>query len=100
MESETLNSINTSKLKNIRGCIALSTLEYTRPLSNNKPIRNKKAYLLFYYKHYIELYATQSTSNFRNHLVLKHSIIIKPKTSYIKEAIRDQLKDLYLKVSS
>jgi len=33
-------------------------------------------------------------------LALKHGITVKPETSYIKEAIRDQLKDLYLKASS
>ena len=87
MESEALDSINTSKSKNIRDRLALLTWEYTRLLGSNKPIRNKKARLLFYYKHCIELYTTQSTSNFQNHLVLKHSIIIKPKTSYIKEVI-------------
>ena len=57
VELEALDSINTSKSKNIRGRSALSTWEHTRPLGSNKPIRNKKARLLFYYKYYIELYA-------------------------------------------
>ena len=57
VELEALDSINTSKLKNTRGRLALLIWEYTRPLSNNKPVRNKKAHLLFYCKHYIELYA-------------------------------------------
>ena len=43
VELETLDSINTSKSKNTRGRLALSTWEYTRPLSNNKPVRNKKS---------------------------------------------------------
>jgi len=33
-------------------------------------------------------------------LALKHGITVKPETSRTKEAIRDQLKDLYLKASS
>jgi sRNA-binding regulator protein Hfq len=37
----------------------------------------------------MELYAIQLTSNFQNHLVLKHDITVKPKTSYTKEAIQD-----------
>ncbi len=57
VESEALDSINTSKSKNTRGRSALLTWEYTRPLGSNKPVRNKKAHLLFYYKHYTELYA-------------------------------------------
>jgi hypothetical protein len=57
VESETLDFINTSESKNIRGRSALLTWEYTRPLSNNEPVRNKKACLLFYCKHYTELYA-------------------------------------------
>jgi len=55
MELEALNSINTSKLKT-RGYLALLTWEHTYLLSNNKPVRNKKAYILLYCKHYIELY--------------------------------------------
>ena len=89
VELEALNSINTSKSKNIRGRLALLIWEYTRLLGSNKPVRNKKARLLFYCKYYTELYAIQLTSNFRNHLALKHGIIVKPKTSYIKEVIRD-----------
>ena len=57
VELEALDSINTSKSKNIRGRLALLTWEYTRPLSSNEPVRNKKACLLFYCKHYIESYA-------------------------------------------
>jgi hypothetical protein len=87
VESEALDSIDTSESKNIRGRSALLTWEYTRPPGSNEPVRNKKARLLFYCKHCTESYAAQSTSNFRNHLALKHSITVKPKTSYIKEAI-------------
>ena len=57
VESEALDSINTSELKNTRGRSALLTWEHTRPPGSNKPVRNKKARLLFYCKHYIELYA-------------------------------------------
>ena len=57
VESEALNSIDTSKSKNIRGRSALLTWEHTRPLGSNKPLRNKKARLLFYCKYYTELYA-------------------------------------------
>jgi len=57
VESEALDSIDTSESKNTRGCLALLTWEHTRPLGSNKPVRNKKARLLFYYKHCIELYA-------------------------------------------
>jgi hypothetical protein len=89
VESEALDSINTSESKNIRGRSALSTWEYTRPPGSNEPVRNKNARLLFYCKQCIELYATQSTSNFRNYLASKHSIMVKPETSRIKEAIRD-----------
>lgn len=90
VELEALNSINTSKLKNIRGRLALLTWEHTRPLGSNKPVQNKKARLLFYCKHCTEpSYTTQSTSNFRNHLASKHSITVEPKTSCMKEAIRD-----------
>ena len=100
VESEALDSINTSESKNIRGCSALLTWEYTRLLGSNEPVQNKKAYLLFYCKHCTESYAAQSTSNFRNHLASKHSITVEPETSRTKEAIRDQLKDLYLKALS
>ena len=100
VESKALDSIDTSESKNTRGRSALSTWEHTRPPSNNEPIRNKKARLLFYCKYCTEPYAAQPTSNFRNHLVSKHGIAIEPETSRTKEAIRDQLKDLYLKVSS
>ena len=89
VESEALDSIDTSELKNTRGRLAFLTWEHTRLLSNNKPIQNKKARLLFYYKYCIKPYAAQLTSNFRNHLVLKYGITIKPETSYIKEAIQD-----------
>ena len=64
VESEALNSINTSESKNIKGHSALLIWEHTCLLSNNKPIQNKKACLLFYYKHCIEPYAVQLTSNF------------------------------------
>jgi len=57
VESEALDSIDTSKLKNTRGYSALLIWEYTRLVGSNKPVRNKKAYLLLYCKHYIELYA-------------------------------------------
>jgi len=57
VELEALDSINTSELKNTRGCLALLTWEYTRPLGSNEPVRNKKARLLFYCKYYTELYA-------------------------------------------
>src|SRR6267142_7281247 len=57
VELEALNSINTSKLKNIRGRSALLIWEYTRLLGSNEPVQNKKARLLFYCKHYTELYA-------------------------------------------
>jgi len=33
-------------------------------------------------------------------LASKYGITVKPETSYMKEAIQDQLKDLYLKASS
>ena len=89
LESEALDSINTSKSKNTRGRSALLTWEHTRPPGSNKPVRNKKAYFLFYCKHYTKLYAVQLTSNFRNYLALKYGIIVEPKTSYTKEAIRD-----------
>ena len=100
VESEALDSINTSESKNTRGRSALLTWEYTRPPGSNEPVRNKKARLLFYCKYCTESYAAQSTSNFRNHLALKHSITVEPESSRTKEAIRDQLKDLYLKASS
>ena len=64
VESEALNSINTSKLKNIRGRLALSIWEYTYLVGSNKPVRNKKARFLFYYKYCIKLYAIQLTFNF------------------------------------
>jgi len=57
VESEALNSIDTSESKNTRGRSALLTWEHTHPAGSNKPIRNKKARLLLYCKHYIELYA-------------------------------------------
>jgi len=47
VESETLDSIDTSESKNTRGCSALSIQEHTRPPSNSEPVRNKKACLLF-----------------------------------------------------
>ena len=55
VESEALNSVNTSELKNTRGRLAFSTWEHTCLLGSNKPIQNKKASLLFY-KHCTELY--------------------------------------------
>ena len=64
VELEALDSIDTSESKNTRGRLAFLTWEYTRLLSNNKPIQNKKACFLFYYKYCIELYAVQLTSNF------------------------------------
>jgi len=64
VESESLDSVNTSKSKNTRSRSALLTWEHTRPPGSNKPIQNKNARLLFYCKHYIELYAAQLTSNF------------------------------------
>jgi len=57
VESEALDSINTSELKNTRGRLALLIWEHTRPPGSNKPVRNKKARLLFYCKHCIESYA-------------------------------------------
>jgi len=57
VELEALDSINTSKSKNTRGRSALLTWEHTRLVGSNEPVRNKKARLLLYYKHYIELYA-------------------------------------------
>jgi len=58
VESEALDSINTSKSKNTRGRLALLTWEYTRPAGSNEPVQNKKARLLFYCKYCtIELYA-------------------------------------------
>jgi hypothetical protein len=57
VESEALDSIDTSESKNIRGCSALLIWEYTYLVGSNEPIRNKKARLLLYCKHYIELYA-------------------------------------------
>ena len=57
VESEALDSIDTSKLKNTRGRSALLIWEHTRPAGSNEPVRNKKTRLLFYYKHYIESYA-------------------------------------------
>ena len=85
VELEALDFINTFKLKNIRSRLAFLIQEYTHLLSNNEPIRIKKAYLLFYCKHCIELYTIQLTFNFQNYLVLKYSIIVKPKTNYIKK---------------
>ena len=58
VESEALNSINTSKLKNTRGRSALLIWEHTCLAGSNEPIRNKKARLLFYCKYCTtELYA-------------------------------------------
>ena len=57
VELEALNSINTSKLKNIKSHLALLIWEHTCPLGSNKPIQNKKVRLLFYYKHCIKLCA-------------------------------------------
>jgi hypothetical protein len=57
VESEALDSINTSKSKNTRGCSALLIWEHTCLAGSNEPVRNKKARLLLYCKHYIELYA-------------------------------------------
>jgi len=57
VELEALDSINTFELKNIRGCSALLIWEYTYLVGSNKPVQNKKAHLLLYCKHYIELYA-------------------------------------------
>ena len=64
VESEALDFVDTFELKNTRGRSAFLTWEYTHLLSSNEPVRNKNAYLLFYYKHYIELYAIQLTFNF------------------------------------
>ena len=87
VELKALNSINTSKLKNIRGRLAFLIWEYTRLVGSNKPVRNKKARLLFYCKYCTESYAVQLISNFRNHLALKYNITVKSKTSYIKKVI-------------
>jgi len=57
VESEALDSVDISKLKNTRGYSALLIWEHTRLLGSNEPVRNKNARLLFYYKHCIELYA-------------------------------------------
>jgi len=38
VELEALNSINTSKLKNTRGCLAFLIWEHTRPAGSNKPV--------------------------------------------------------------
>ena len=57
VESEALDSINTSESKNTRGRSALLTWEHTRLPSNSEPVRNKKARLLLYCKYYTELYA-------------------------------------------
>jgi len=57
VELEALDSINTSKSKNIRGRSALLIWEHTRLAGSNEPVQNKKARLLLYCKHYIELYA-------------------------------------------
>ena len=89
VELKAFNSINTSKLKNIRGRLAFLIWEHTHLLGSNKPIQNKKACLLFYCKYCIELYTVQLTFNFQNHLALKHGITVKPETSYIKEAIQN-----------
>jgi len=64
VESKALDSIDTSESKNTRGCLALLTWEHTHPPGSNEPVQNKKARLLFYYKHCAESYAAQSTSNF------------------------------------
>jgi len=51
VESEALDSVDTSKSKNIRGRSALLIWEHTRPLGSNEPVRNKNARLLFYCKY-------------------------------------------------
>ena len=56
VESEALDSINTSKSKNTRGHSTLLTWEHTYPVSSNEPIQNKKAHFLFYCKHCIKSY--------------------------------------------
>jgi len=56
VELEALDSINTSKFKNLRGRLALLTWEHTRLVGSNKPVQNKKARLLFYCKHCTKLY--------------------------------------------
>ena len=38
VELKALNSINTSKLKNIRGCSAFLMWKYTYLLGSNKPV--------------------------------------------------------------
>ena len=38
VESEALDSIDTFKLKNIRGCLAFLIWEHTRLLGSNKPV--------------------------------------------------------------
>ena len=38
VESEALDFIDTSELKNTRGCSALLIWEYTRPLGSNEPV--------------------------------------------------------------
>jgi hypothetical protein len=57
VESEALDSIDTSELKNTRGRLALLTWEHTRLVGSNEPVWNKKARLLFYCKYCTELYA-------------------------------------------
>jgi hypothetical protein len=64
VESEAVDSINTSESKNTRGRSAFSIWEYTRQVGSNEPVRNKKARLLFYCKYCMESYAVQLTSNF------------------------------------
>ena len=38
VELEAFDFINTSELKNTRGCLALLIWEHTRPLGSNEPI--------------------------------------------------------------
>ena len=92
VESEALDSINTSESKNTRGHSALLTWEHTHPAGSNKPIQNKKARLLFYCKHCTESYTAQSTSNFQNHLASKHSITVEPETSCTKKSNMGSIK--------
>jgi len=43
VESEALDSVDTSESKNTRGRSALLTWEHTRPPGSNKPVQNKNA---------------------------------------------------------
>ena len=56
VESETLDFVDTSELKNTRGRLAFLIWKYTRPLGSNKPVQNKNARLLLYCKHCIKSY--------------------------------------------